>query len=65
MTIHPPKPTIVLLPFAAALLLTSTVNGVQAAADIFNSSLPLTLAANLIEDEETQRRHKKTNSTDA
>ncbi len=65
MTIHLLKPMTVLLSLAAVLLVAPTVNGVQAAADIVNSNLPLTLAANLILDEETQRRHKKTNSTDA
>ena len=65
MTIHLFKPMTVLLSLAAVLLVAPTVNGVQAAADIVNSNLPLTLAANLILDEETQRRHKKTNSTDA
>jgi len=65
MAIHLLKPTTVLLSLAAVLLIAPTVNGVQVAADISNSSLPVALAANLTVDEETQRRHKETNSTDA
>ena len=65
MAIHLLKPTTALLSLAAVLLIAPTVNGVQAAADIFNSNLPVTLAANVTVDEETQRRHKETNSADA